>query len=130
MNEPAPVRRRGISKGAFLALFLIPCVLTYIVGWVSPLLGLATAGVGYVLARTVIGGLYIWMAVASFMRGTANGKQWAVVLPLVAGIFDVFLVVVPLVPSVFNVVALVVGVGEAHGRPAGGESALTSTDRR
>ena len=123
MNEPAAAMPQGISKGMFLALFLIPCVLTYIVGWISPLLGLATAGVGYVLGRIVLGGLYIWMALASFLRGTANGRRWAVVLPLAGGFFDVFLVFLPFVPSVFNVVALVVGMGEARGRPAGGESA-------
>ena len=128
MNETAAATARGISRGAFLALFLIPCALTYIVGWISPLLGLATAGAGYFLAKIVLGGLYVWMAAASFLRGAANGRQWAVVLPIFAGIFDVFLVFVPFVPSVLNVVALAVGARGRAGGPA--SSANASTDAR
>ena len=122
MNIPTATAR-GISRGAFLALFLIPCALTYIVGWISPLLGLATGGVGYFVARILLGGLYVWMAAASFLRGAANGRRWAVVLPIFGGIFDVFLVLVPFVPSVFNVIALVVGARER----AGGADVPTET---
>lgn len=130
MNETATDAVRGISRGAFFALFLIPCALTYIVGWISPLLGLATGGVGYFLARIFLGGLYVWMAAASFLRGAANGRRWAVVLPIFAGIFDVFLVLVPFVPSVFNVVALVVGARERTGEPAGGANVTTDAGDR
>lgn len=126
MNVPTTQTTRGISRAAFFALFLIPCVLTYIVGWISPLFGLATAGSGFFLAKIVLVGLYVWMVAASFLRGTANGRQWAVVFPIFAGVFDVFLVFLPFVPSVFNVIALVVGAG--GGRPAGGESASSGTD--
>ena len=126
MNGPATQTTRGISRGAFFALFLIPCVLTYIVGWITPLFGLATAGSGFFFAKIVLVGLYVWMAVASFLRGTANGKQWAVVLPIFAGVFDVFLVFLPFVPSVFNVIALVVGAG--GGRAAADESTSTGAD--
>ena len=115
MNGPTTATARGISRGAFLALFLIPCAMTYFVGWFSLLLGLATGGVGYFLAKVVLGGLYVWMMAASFLRGAANGRRWAVVLPIFAGIFDVFLVFVPFVPSVFNVIALVVGAREGAG---------------
>lgn len=110
MDAPSAVTAGGMSKGMFLAMFLIPCALTYILGWVSPLIGLATAGVGWFVVRGVMVLLYIWMAAASFLRGGANGTRWAVVLPLAAGVFDVFLALVPFVPSVFNVIALVVGV--------------------
>ncbi len=109
MNQPSTSSTRGMSKGMFLAMFLIPCVLTYVIGWVSPLVGLATAGVGWVVLRVVLAILYVWMAVASWMRGAANGGKWAVALPLTAGVFDVFLAFVPFVPSVLNIVALVVG---------------------
>lgn len=124
MNDSATLTTRGISRGAFFALFLIPCALTYIVGWITPVIAL-TFGGGYFLAKIVLGGLYVWMAAASFLRGTANGKQWAVTLPIVAGIFDVFLGLLPFVPSVFNVIALVVGAG--GGRPASRESGSTSS---
>ena len=126
MNESAPQTARSISRGAFFALFLIPCVLTYIVGWITPLLGFVTAGSGFFLAKIVLVGLYVWMAAASFLRGAANGRQWAVVFPIFAGVFDVFLVFLPFVPSVFNVIALVVGAG--GGRPAGGESAPAGSE--
>ena len=126
MNESATLPTRGISRGAFFALFLIPCILTYVVGWVGVLLGIATAGSGFFFAKIVLVGLYAWMAAASFLRGAANDRQWAVVFPIFAGVFDVFLVFLPFVPSVLNVVALVVGA--AGGRPAGGESAPAGTE--
>ena len=110
MNQPPTSTARGMSKGMFLAMFLMPCVLTYIVGWVSPLIGALTAGVGWFLLRVVLAVLYIWMAAASWFRGAANGSRWAVALPLAAGVFDVFIFFVPFVPTVFNIVALVVGV--------------------
>ena len=127
MNAPATQTTRGISRGAFFALFLIPCILTYIIGWITPLFGLATAGSGFFLAKVVLVGLYVWMAAASFLRGAANGRQWAVVLPILAGVFDVFLVFLPFVPSVFNVIALVVGAG--GGRPAAGAGVPTSAEK-
>lgn len=36
MDQPANDRMKGISTGLFLAVFLIPFVLTYVVGWLSP----------------------------------------------------------------------------------------------
>ena len=116
MNQPSTLSAGGMSKGLFLAMFLIPCVLTYVVGWVSPLIGLATAGVGWVVLRGVLALLYVWMAVASFARGAANGSKWAIALPVAAGVFDVFLAFVPFVPTIFNIVALVVGT--RNGRAA------------
>ena len=110
MNQPPTSSARGMSKGMFLAMFLIPCVLTYIVGGAGLLIGAVTAGVGWFLLRVVLAVLYIWMAAASWSRGAANGSRWAVVLPLAAGVFDVFIFFVPFVPTVFNIVALVVGV--------------------
>ena len=119
------IAARGMSKGMFLALFLIPCILTYVIGWVSPLIGMATAGVGWMVLRGVMAVLYIWMAAASFFRGRANGTSWAVVLPLAGGVFDVFIPFLPFVPSVFNVIALLVGMREGK-TGAGSQNAPTT----
>ncbi len=120
MNQPSTWSARGMSKGVFLAMFLIPFVLTYVVGWLSPLIGLvgvATGdGGGWIASKLVHAVLYIWMAGASWARGAANGSKWAAALPLTAGVFDVFLAFVPFVPTVLNIVALVVGV--QNGRAA------------
>ena len=103
----------GMSEGVFLAMFLIPCALTYIVGWVSPLMGLATLGVGWIVLKGFMALLYVWMAVASFLRGTANGRQWAVALPIGAGVVDVLFPFLPFVPTVLNILALVLGLRSA-----------------
>ncbi len=99
MNQFARIVAQGMSKGMFLAAFLIPCALTYPLGLFKFLLPI----------------LYVPMAVACFLRGTANGTKWAVVLPLTAGVFDVLLAFVPFVPTVLNVVALVVGIRNGRG---------------
>ena len=116
MNQPSTLSARGMSKGMFLAMFLIPFVLTYFVGWLSPLVGIATLGGGWVAMKLVLAVLYVWMAGASWVRGAANGSKWAVALPLTAGVFDVVLAFVPFVPTVLNIIALVVGV--RNGRPS------------
>ena len=41
VNQPSTIAATGMSKGMFLAMFLIPCILTYIAGWLSLFIGLA-----------------------------------------------------------------------------------------
>ena len=118
----ANFRTRGISTGLFLTVFLISFVLTYVVGWLSPFLGLASMGASmagadafswtWLVGKAFLAALYICMAAASFLRGVANGTKWAVAFPLAAGVFDIapLLSLVPLVPTALNIVALVVGV--------------------
>ncbi len=129
---------RGMSQGMFVIIFLVPCALTYTpewIHWASSLGGLATVEGGWIVPsmQTL---LYLWMAVASLLRGKATGRSWAVVLPLAAGATHMLLAssvlmnlaiewtggrgtgFLPLLPTVFNVIALVIGVREGKAGPA------------
>lgn len=99
MDQPANDRMKGISTGLFLAVFLIPFVLTYVVGWLSPFLGVASMGASlagadavswtWLATKAFLVVLYVCMMAVSFLRGVANGTKWAVAFPLAAGIFDI-----------------------------------------
>lgn len=129
---------RGMSQGMFVVMFVVPCALTYTpewIHWASPFLGLAAVEGGWIVpsVQTL---LYLWMAVASLLRGKATGRSWAVVLPLAAGATHMLLAssvlmnlaiewtggrgtsFLPLLPTVFNVIALVIGVREGKAGPA------------
>ena len=122
MDQQANSMARGLSSGAFLAMFLVPFILTYVVGWLSPFLGLGSLGAAmagddtfswsWLAGKAFLAALYICMAAASFLRGVANDTKWAVAFPLAAGVFDVVpgLSWIPFVPTILNVIALVVGV--------------------
>lgn len=122
MDQQANSMARGLSTGAFLAMFLIPFILTYVVGWLSPFLGLGSLGAAmagddtfswsWLAGKAFLAALYICMAAASFLRGAANDTKWALAFPLAAGVFDIapLLSWIPFVPTVLNVIALVVGV--------------------
>ena len=114
MDQPAVYRVKGISTGLFLAVFLIPFVLTYIVGWLSTFMGMGVGSMGaaWLLTKAFLVVLYVCMIAASLLRGVANGSKWAVVFPIAAGIFDIVppLSLVPLVPTVLNIIALIMGV--------------------
>lgn len=97
-----------MSKGMFLALCLSPCILTYIMGWVSPLIRRSRLDRAQRLDGAPVrlaGGRLVpsRQRQQQVLGGSASAGRWRVrrVHPLL-----------PCVPSVFNVIALVVGARE------------------
>ena len=97
----------------FLLLFLLPASFTYLSGLLLGV-GLADEGTSDDEAMGIrmlyLGICYAIMTLACFLRGRATGKPWLVAFPIVAAVFDLFLVFIPFVPSVMNIVVLATGI--------------------
>lgn len=100
----------------FVAAYILVMLPTYVLPWVgsnSALLTRVAAGQGktnWFLILHVT--LLVLLAALTWIRGTVIDKRWIVVLPILAGIFDLVPVLnsIPLVPTTLHIVVIVLGV--------------------
>ena len=106
----------------FLLVFLLPAAFTY---FSAPMLAVAAViaadvenaqdsatmmDVATDARQVLLGGCYLLMFVACYVRGRRVGRVWLTAFPVVGGIFDLWLPFIPLVPSVMNVAVLAAGI--------------------
>ena len=114
-------------------VFVILYVLFMLFTYYLPYLGSNSAIVGAMGQATDSGvhpafwahlGTLIILIVITWFRGSLINKQWLVIFPIVATVFDLApaLNLIPLVPTVMHLLAIILGVA--------GVSAVTATDEQ
>lgn len=106
----------GVVFAVVYILAMIPTYLLPYLGSNSTVIGSVSAAAQEGLPIQTMGHL-IALAILitiTWFRGTLVGKQWLVIMPIIAGIFDMApgLSVIPFVPTVMHVFALIKGVSE------------------
>ena len=109
----------------FATIFVIAMVPTYLLR--LAVLKLAFDGSDSLMAQTdamhwIFGLCYLFMVGITKKRGDAVNKPYAVVFPILSGIFDIILIHIPFVPTLLNLITLFIL------RPEGKEVAIPDED--
>lgn len=121
-NKIAAPFRNGIVFVIVYLLFLLPTYYLPYVGSNSSVINALGAAVGAGLSPQFwahVAALFV-LVVATWLRGCAVGKQWIVIFPVIASVFDMTpgLSLIPLVPTAMHLVALIMGArGETSSVP-------------
>jgi len=112
-DKSAAPFKNGVVFFVIYLIFLIPTYLLPYVGSNSSIVNALGAAVGAGLSPQFwahIAALFV-LAVATWFRGCAIAKQWIVVFPVIAAVFDMTpgLSIIPLVPTAMHLVALIIG---------------------
>ena len=94
-----------------LLLFLLPCAFTCPSGvlWSIGAVGAEPLDEAECARTAFLSIRYALMAVACVIRGRTIGRKWLVAFPIVASVFDLFLVFLSFMPSVMNIAVLTKG---------------------
>lgn len=105
-----------MNAAMFWVLYLIFMIPTYFVGITYDVIPPgATTNIELldIKVETIsMTGMFVCLFVLvtiGFFRGRSIGKPWLVVFPIIALLFDVFLLGIPLIPTVMHVLTLVLG---------------------
>ncbi len=115
-SEELTVKKVLSSTPAFVILFVLFMVPTYVLPWLGSNSSLSNAA--SVANGTGVNPLFYVHAAAlailialTWIRGSSIGKSWLVVLPVVATIFDMMPVLnlIPFVPTILYIITLILG---------------------
>lgn len=113
------------SRSGFILFYLVLMIPTYLLpyGGSNSFLGQSAAATQNTAAAADVQQLFLFhvgallvLCLLAAIRGRATHTQWIVILPMLAGIFDMVpgLSLIPLVPTFFHVLTLIFG---ARGTP-------------
>lgn len=113
VNKVAAPFQNAVAFFVLYLLFLLPTYYLPYVGSNSSVVNAIGAAVGAGLSPQFwahIASLFV-LVVVTWLRGCAISKQWIVVFPLIAAVFDMTpgLSLIPLLPTAMHVVALIMG---------------------
>lgn len=113
LDKVAAPFRNAIVFFVIYLLFLIPTYYLPYAGSNSSVINALGAAVGAGLSPQFwahVAALFV-LVITTWLRGCAIGKQWIVVFPLIAAVFDMTpgLSIIPLIPTAMHVIALIMG---------------------
>lgn len=113
VDKVAAPFKNGVLFVIIYLLFLLPTYYLPYVGSNSSIVAAIGAAAGAGLSPQFwahVASLFV-LIVATWLRGCAIGKQWIVIFPIVASVFDMTpgLSIIPLIPTAMHVTALIMG---------------------